>query len=91
MWLEAICIFTKGILVEKPLLEEFEEDVGSSGIFLCPGMILMKHTYLKVYKCWRILPILKMPTIQCLAILFKKYFNFEGLYIIYTIIWRFLG
>ena len=28
------------------------------------GMILRKHTYLKVYKCWRILPILKTPTIK---------------------------
>ena len=28
------------------------------------GMILRNHTYLKVYKCWRILPILKIPTIK---------------------------
>ena len=28
------------------------------------GMILRNHTYLKVYKCWRILPILKTPTIK---------------------------
>ena len=55
------------------------------------GMILRNHTYLKVYKCWRILPILKMPTIKWLTIFFKKYFNFQGFYIIYIIIWRFLG
>jgi len=54
-------------------------------------MILRNHTYLKVYKCWRILPILKTPTIKCLAIFFKKYFNFQGFYIVYIIIWRFLG
>ena len=54
-------------------------------------MILRNHTYLKVYKCWRILPILKMPTIKWLAIFFKKYFNFQGFYIVYIIIWRFLG
>ena len=29
-----------------------------------PRMILRNHTYLKVYKCWRILPILKTPTIK---------------------------
>ena len=28
------------------------------------GMILRNHTYLKVYKCWQILPILKTPTIK---------------------------
>ena len=28
------------------------------------GMILRNHTYLKEYKCWRILPILKMATIK---------------------------
>ena len=28
------------------------------------GMILRNHTYLKVYKCWRILLILKTPTIK---------------------------
>ena len=54
-------------------------------------MILRNHIYLKVYKCWRILAILKTPTIKCLAIFFKRYFNFQGLYIIYIIIWRFLG
>jgi len=32
-----------------------------------------------------------MPTIKCLAIFFKKYFNFQGFYIIYIIIWQFLG
>ena len=26
--------------------------------------ILRNHTYLKVYKCWRILPIIKTPTIN---------------------------
>ena len=31
---------------------------------LIVGMILRNHTYLKVYKCWRILPILKTPTIK---------------------------
>ena len=55
------------------------------------GMILKNHTYLKVYKCWRILPILKTPTIKCLAIFFKKYFNFQGFYIVDIIIWQFLG
>ena len=54
-------------------------------------MILRNHTYLKVYKCWKILPILKTPTIKWLAIFFKKYFNFQGFYIVYIIIWRFLG
>ena len=54
-------------------------------------MILRNHTYLKVHKCWQILPILKTQTIKCLAIFFKKYFNFQGFYIIYIIIWRFLG
>ena len=49
-------------------------------------MILRNHTYLKVYKCWRILPILKTTTIKCLAIFFKKYFNFQGFYIVYIII-----
>ena len=29
-----------------------------------PEMILRNNTYLKVYKCWRILPILKTPTIK---------------------------
>ena len=55
------------------------------------GMILRNHSYLKVYKCWRILPILKIPTIKWLAIFFKKYFNFQAFYIIYIIIWRVLG
>ena len=55
------------------------------------GMILRNHTYLKAYKCWRILPILKMPTIKWLEIFFKKYFNFQGFYIVYIIIWWFLG
>ena len=54
-------------------------------------MILRNRTYLKVYKCWWILAILKMPTIKCLVIFFKKYFNFQGFYIVYIIIWRFLG
>ena len=54
-------------------------------------MILRNHTYLKEYKCWRILPILKIPTIIWLAIFFKKYFHFQGFYTIYIIIWRFLG
>ena len=54
-------------------------------------MILRNHTYLKVYKCWRILPILKTPTIKCLAIIFKKYFNFQWFYIVSIIIWWFLG
>ena len=58
---------------------------------LVTGMILRNHTYLKVYKCWRILPILKIPTIKWLAIFFKKYFNFQGFYIVYIIIWQFLG
>ena len=40
-------------------------------------MILRNHTYLKVYKCWWILPIFKTPTIKCLAIFFKKKFNFQ--------------
>ena len=53
-------------------------------------MILRNPTYLKVYKCWQILPILKMPTIKCLAIFLKKYFNFQGFYIVYIIICRFL-
>ena len=44
-----------------------------------PRMILRNHTYLKVYKCWRILPILKTSTIKCLEIfskniLISKYF-----------------
>ena len=56
-----------------------------------PGMILRNHTYLKVYKCWWILPILKIPTIKCLAIFFKKYFNFQRFYIVYIINWQFLG
>ena len=55
------------------------------------GIILRNHTYLKVYKCWQILPILKMPTMKSLAIFFKKYFNFQGFYIIYIINWQFLG
>ena len=54
-------------------------------------MILRNNSYLKVYKCWRILPILKTPTIKWLAIFFKKYFNFQGFYIVYIIIWWFLG
>ena len=54
-------------------------------------MILRNHTYLKVYKCWWILPILKTPTIKCLAIFFKKYFNFQVFYIVYIINWPFLG
>ena len=58
---------------------------------LLSRMILRNHTYLKVYKCWWILPILKTPTIKCLAIFFKKYFNFQGFYMVYIIIWRFLG
>ena len=28
---------------------------------------------------------------KCLAICYKKYFNFQGFYIVYIIIWRFLG
>ena len=32
-----------------------------------------------------------MQTIKCLAIFFKKYFNFQGFYIVYIIIWWFLG
>ena len=32
-----------------------------------------------------------MPTIKWLAIFFQKYFNFQGFYIVYIIIWRFLG
>ena len=32
-----------------------------------------------------------MPTIKWFAIFFKKYFNFQGFYIVYIIIWRFLG
>ena len=55
------------------------------------GMILRNHTHLKVYKCWWIVPILKTPTIKCLATFFKKYFNFQGFYIVYIIIWQFLG
>ena len=55
------------------------------------GMILRNHAYLKVYKCWWILPILKTPTIKWLVIFFKKYFNFQGFYIVYIIIWWFLG
>ena len=54
-------------------------------------MILRNHTYLKVYKCWRILLILKTPTIKWLVIFFKNYFNFQRFYIVYIIIWRFLG
>ena len=54
-------------------------------------MILRNHSYLKAYKCWRIFPILKTSTIKWLAIFFKKYFNFEGFYIVYIIIWWFLG
>ena len=57
----------------------------------CTGMILRNHTYLKVYKCWRILPILKTPTIKWLVIFFKRYFNFQGFYIVYIIIGLFLG
>ena len=55
------------------------------------GMILRSHTYLKVYKCWRILPTLKIPSIKWLVIFFKKYFNFQGFYIVYIIILRILG
>ena len=55
-----------------------------------PGMILRNHTYLKVCKCWRILPILKTPTIKWLAICFPKK-KFQGFYIVYIIIWRFVG
>ena len=60
-------------------------------IIFSSGMILRNHTYLKVYKCWRILPNLKTPTIKCMVIFFKKYLNFQGFYIIYIIIWWFLG
>ena len=55
------------------------------------GMILRNHSYLKVYKCWWILRILKTPTIKWLGIFFKKYFNFQGFYIVYIIIGDFLG
>ena len=51
------------------------------------GKILRTHTYLKVYKFWRILPILKITTIKYLAILFSKYSNFQGFYVHYRIIW----
>ena len=51
-------------------------------------MILRNHTHLKVYKSWRILQILKTLTIKWLAIFFKKYFNFQGFYIVYIINWR---
>ena len=54
-------------------------------------MILRSHTYLKVYKCWRILSILKTATIKCPVIFFKKYFNFQGFYIVYILNWWFLG
>ena len=64
---------------------------GSMVVLRVLGMILRNHTYLKVYKCWWILPILKIPTIKWFAIFFKKYFNFQGFYIIYIIIWWFLG
>ena len=57
--------------------------------FFMAGMILRNYTSLKVYKCWRILPILKTTTIKWLAIFFKKYFNFQGFFIVYIIIWRF--
>ena len=59
-------------------------------VLLSAGMILRNHTYLKVYKCWWILPILKTPTIKWLNIFFKKYFNFQGFYIVYIIICWFL-
>ena len=83
----------------KPILLRIEEDkeyqLGAAPLIETKrykaGMILRNHTYLKVYKCWRILPILKTPTIKCLAIFFKKYFNFQGFYIVYIIIWQFLG
>ena len=55
------------------------------------GMILRNHTYLEVHKCCQILPILKTSTIKWLVIFFKIYFNFEGFYMVYIIIWRFLG
>ena len=32
-----------------------------------------------------------MPTIKWLVIFFKKYFNFQGFYIVYIITWQFLG
>ena len=52
-------------------------------------MILRNHNYLKVYKCWWILPILKTPTMKWFAIFFKTHFNFQGFYIVYIIIWWF--
>ena len=38
------------------------------------GMILRNNTYLKVYKCWQILPILKAPTIKMFGDIFKNIF-----------------
>ena len=32
-----------------------------------------------------------MPTIKWLVIFFKKKFNFQVFYIVYIIVWRFLG
>ena len=44
----------------------------SALVWLVVGMILRNHTYLKLYKGWQILPILKTPTIKWLAIFLKK-------------------
>ena len=41
-------------------------------LYLQSGMILRNYTYLKVYKCWQILPILKTPTIKCLRYFSKN-------------------
>ena len=48
-------------------------------LLLCwvsPVLPVDNHTYLKVYKCWRILPILKMPTIKMFGYIFQKKFQF---------------
>ena len=62
-----------------------------ASMFLSSRMIVRNHTYLKVYKCSWLLPILKTTIIKWLAIFFKKYSNFQGLYIVYIIIWNFWG
>ena len=68
--LELVSLDHSCCLKRPPMAEEKRDDGAGDPIkslleeALEPGMILRNHTYLKVYKCWRILTILKTPTIK---------------------------
>ena len=57
-------------LVRDPLVY----NMSTKDVIRKSGMILRNHIYLKVYKCWRVLPILKTPTQKMIGDIFQKIF-----------------